>query len=115
MSFCEPLPKQCPPPDAQEGDLETLYRLVENDPVQEEDFWSHEKLGKSRPKDVDECRWASCSLLSEKKARSIQKNKRHKHKKMLAVNVRQTHGRWTRTDEHVDFWRYQSVPYTELL
>ncbi len=116
MSFCEPLPPSCPPASAQDKELEGFIRLVENDVPVEQDFWSHAKLGRQRPPEVDECSWASCSLISQGKAITLLKNPRHANKKAISVHLKKGHGVWLADKpNHVHFWRYSHVSLEEIV
>lgn len=116
MTFSEPLPISCPPADAVDEELKGFFRLIEGDVPKEDDFFSHAKLAQiPMPKGMDECRWCSCSLISKKKALTLLKNKRHRHKTPLEVKVKKGFGQWKGGDDHVDFWRYSSVQYQDLV
>ncbi len=60
-------PTQCPPEDAVESS-EVFYRLVDSDPVSEQDFWSYRQLldaGLERPRrsDPDPCLAVGVSIF----------------------------------------------------
>ena len=101
----------CPPAHAIEPQNLSGYRLVTSVPPTENDFASHQMLGKTRPHDVDECKWSSCSLFLEEskllKATGLPKFK-GKWAGIVQVNLAQGSGRVVRnlTNGHIDWWRY---------
>jgi hypothetical protein len=116
MVYCESLPDECPPNDAKDDELVGFVRLVETLPPTETDFQSHAILQPDKkPKTVDDCRWASLSLISSQKADTLLKTSRHRSKQKLAVTVQKGFGRWKGNESHVDFWRYATVPYGVLV
>ena len=62
--FKEALPPNCPPDGAKNPVPQVVLRLVSNQDVTEEDFFSYAKLGKKPHFDVCPCLLASCSVFS---------------------------------------------------
>ena len=69
-SYREPLPRGCPPEDAQEiVASRTVFRLVRANPPSEEDFRSHRaERPNARFHNVGECRARGLSVFSERDA-----------------------------------------------
>ena len=64
--FFEQLPPSCPPPEALEKAYEKVFRFVMTNPPTKADFLSHQAKGKPCPKNIDPCRWSSCSIFQSK-------------------------------------------------
>ena len=106
MQFAEPLPDQCPPPDAADSGFPPLYRIVTTQNPTEEDFCSSAARGIPAPEGVDGCRWASCSLvLDAKKQKKLPKFK-DTHHYAAKLNLPAGAGKARKTGRnHFDFWR----------
>jgi hypothetical protein len=82
IEWAEDLPADCPPNDAVAPQNALFYRLVNNIPPVDRDFWSHRKLNPNKRFNVSECIARSCSVLSDLEGCSqiiklpTQKNKR---------------------------------------
>lgn len=63
MNFLEPLPESCPPDSASSLSNGTAIRLLKNNSPKIQDFKSYSSLGKGCPKNMDPCKWASCSMF----------------------------------------------------
>lgn len=116
--FAETLPAQCPPADAEEGELEAVYRLTENGPPRSGDFASKAALGESCPPDISECDWASCSLY--RKAKSLRKYTRLREERPYLVKLSIPNGAGkfklgSSKRGHVDFWRYSGTCLTNFV
>lgn len=116
-TYIEELPDGCPPDDAVDTDDRLVLRLVPSDNVQIEDFHSHAKLGKSKPKDICGCRWASCSVFNSPDAQHSPnamvklprvRNKALKFVAELALNPSSGKLKDAPTGGHVDLWMYDS-------
>ena len=74
MEYAEALPANCPPDAAADIELKSVFRVVRKLQPVREDFLSHATLGRQKLPDMDDCRFASCSLFSCKdKARNLAK------------------------------------------
>lgn len=105
VQFAEPLPPQCPPLEAHEGELRQVFRLLESPHPTEDAFKSHAARGKACPKGVDPCRWASCSLtLDTEKLRKLPKFK-DTHQFAAVLNIPEKSGLAKGGGPHIDFWR----------
>ena len=82
IGWAEDLPPDCPPADAVAPQNNVFYRLVDNIPPVERDFWSHRKLNPNKNFNTTECVARSCSVLSDLEGCSLviklptQRNKR---------------------------------------
>ncbi len=71
MTWPDHFPDGCPPAEAVPASGE-FYRLVDHDPVEEVDFWSHRELsdagliGTQRWTEEMECRAVACSVFQDK-------------------------------------------------
>lgn len=108
--FNEPLPPSCPPSYSSNGALGQVWRLVKNNPPDENDFLSHAALGKHDYTN-DPCGFASCSFWQkEEQAREKQKLPKLRDRKLAELNIPAGSGHWViKKNGHVDFWRYQGV------
>ena len=104
MDFWEDLPHQCPPVDADDSAVEGVYRLVSVEAPTEADFKSARALGKKLPPNVDECRWASCSLMYDPKPLlKLPKFKSYKWAAKLAIPEKSGLGHMS-NGNHIDYW-----------
>lgn len=111
-SFAEALPNDCPPATAVDELLESVFRLVANDPPTSSDFASHMAAGRPCPSADKGCQWCSCSLFL--KAKTLRKYSRLRAElpylaelKIPAGNGKFVKGATKRG--HIDFWRYSDV------
>ena len=66
MIFREPLPEDCPPPEAEEiGQVRVVFRLVRTDPPTGSDFFSQRAEKPNNQFNVPECRARGLSVFSE--------------------------------------------------
>ena len=73
LIYREPLPEDCPPPDAEEiAGPRVVYRLVENDPPVDDDFssWRVKNPGE-QPRNASECHARGLSVYS--RSRDVRK------------------------------------------
>lgn len=111
MGFFEALPDQCPPADAVENEIGQAYRIVFGDPATVEHFKSHAALGKKPPSDMDECRFASCSLFTSlDRVKSVAQLPKLRAQGPILAEVTIAHGsgRWIAHGDHIDFWMYDT-------
>jgi hypothetical protein len=109
LMFKEDLIEGCPPTGSAVDVEATLlvYRLVDNIPSKEEDFYSHHKLGKTKPVKVDDCKWRSCSLfLNKHKMLEQRKHASLRSKKCAEFNLDIGSGKILINGDHVDWWIY---------
>ena len=103
IEFMEKLPPQCPPADAEDRELDSIYRYVASKEVDLDAFKSHAALGKPCPIGVEPCRWASCSLKPHTNV--LTKLPALKDLKWAAkLKIPKGAGRSKMTKNHVDFW-----------
>lgn len=104
MDFAEALPDSCPPGDAKDVELNDVFRLAPVSIPSEEHFKSHAALGKTPPRfNVDECRWASCSLTTDPII--LKKLSKLRHRFALKMNIPVGAGVSKKDGIHIDFWR----------
>lgn len=104
MNFAEELPDSCPPADAEDRELENVYRLASNSTPSVNDFASHAALGKTPPKSLgDPCRWASCSLTTD--PAKLKKLSKLKHRFAVRLKIPSGSGLSKSRQIHIDFWR----------
>ena len=103
------VPDQCPPADASNSALETVFRLVPIDAPTEETFMSLAALGEVRPATINatECEWASCSLRTDLAMLLKMKGLRRRNPYVATLSIPEGSGRHTvGQSTHVNFWRY---------
>ena len=110
--YCEALPNHCPPEEAKETAIGIAYRVGYSDPPTMDDFASHNKLGQKKPPRVDSCKWASCSLFSDKaKAENLTKlpKIRCRNPYLAKLDIPKGSGKWLKGKRsHIDFWMFKS-------
>jgi hypothetical protein len=110
MIYQEELPDQCPPAIALDVAMSTIYRVVSKIEPGKEDFLSYSALNKPRPSTVTECRWASCSLFSNKDtALAIAKKlpkPRYEKPYLATLDIAAGDGKSIQNSKssHIDFW-----------
>lgn len=100
-------------PETTEQELTDVWRFVaasDTEDLTEDCFLSHSAKGKPLPKNIDACRWSSCSLFQgEEKTSSMLKLpafKRYAARALLEIPARS--GRALVGEKgHVDFWPYK--------
>lgn len=108
MQFLEDLPPECPPKEAQDGDVGIAYRAIVDETPTTDDFKSYAALGRSSSS-VDSCRFASCSLYTCKdKAKNIFSlpKKRHEFKYLATLEIKRGAGLALMRKKHVDLWMF---------
>jgi len=114
MTFFEVLPVDCPLKDAVAVDSQGYYRLVGTIPVNDEDFYSHKKLGKwpAAFKTVPECIACSLSVWDSLDAcNELKKLPLHKDKSIAAISLSKEDGvikQTTKKINHHSWWRSAS-------
>jgi hypothetical protein len=113
MVFLEPLPPQCPPPEAADMQIDTAYRIVPCSTPTIEHFFSHAQLGMPVSPATDPCRARSCSLfLDREKAVEVATKfpkTRMETPHLASVTISDGDGRSTISKKkHVDFWAARS-------
>lgn len=109
--YCEVLPPSCPPADASEHDLQTVFRRIDSSTATPQDFMSHAALGKKALHPVDPCKWASCSLFRSK-TQVVNISARLPKPRSFAnfvaeLNIPAGSGKWMEGKRgHIDFWAY---------
>lgn len=101
----------CPPAHAIAPQNLTGFRLVFSVPPVDAHFVSHQMLGKTKPPDLDECKWRSCSLFKEQSkllnAKGLPKF-RGKWAGIAKITLTPDSGRVVTNaiTGHIDWWRY---------
>lgn len=104
MEFAEDLPDLCPPKDAEDIELNDVFRLAPVRAPSLGHFASHAAQGKHPPKSLpDSCRWASCSLTTN--PQKLRKLSKLKHKFAYRMRIPVGAGVSKMKDIHIDFWR----------
>ena len=110
--YAENLPQQCPPDEAIDGELASVYRLVANEVPTADDFLSKAARGDALWDGVTECDWASCSLFKkEKSLPSRYSRTRQEYPYVVELNIPKAVGKHKTGKAkrgHVDFWRYSN-------
>lgn len=106
MIFCELLPPQCPPTDADDGPLVSVYRVLAGSNPAPSDWESYLQKGKPCPKTVDLCRWGSLSLQSSKvAAQKLKKLPNFRGATHAAkISIPKNMGKHKQKKSHYDFW-----------
>ncbi len=116
--WAEELPPKCPPEDAFEPDDDSsFYRLVDNIPPQECDFWSHRKLYPSKKFKITECVTRSCSLISTfERCKELSKLPTQQNKKIIKIVLTAQAGLVKQTGKdvcHYSWWRAKKFNPTQ--
>lgn len=109
IEWDEDLPPGCPPADAVAPQNNLFYRLVNNFPPVDRDFWSHRKCYASKKFNTNECIARSCSVHSDLEACSqLVKLPTHKNKRIVQFPLSPQSGRIKKTGAslyHYSWWR----------
>ncbi len=127
IDWAEDLPPDCPPADAVAPQNALFYRLVDNIPPLDRDFWSHRKLYPSKNFNTTDCMARSCSVLSDLEGCfQLAKLPTQKKKRIVQLTLPPQSGRIKKTGKpfyHYSWWRTGSfdpisasveVPLAEL-
>ena len=108
MTFREPLPDGCPPPDAQEITQDIVFfRLVEGNPPTDDDFRSQRAQKPNNQFGVPECQTRGLSVFSEiSEAAKQLKRPNHNGKLICRVTLGQGAGYIVKTGRksHFTWW-----------
>lgn len=109
VEWAEDLPPGCPPADAVAPQNNLFYRLVNNVPPFDRDFWSQRKLYPSKKFNTSECIAHACSVLSNlERCSQLVKLPTHKHKRILQLTLPPQSGHIKKTGKdlyHYSWWR----------
>jgi hypothetical protein len=101
----EDLPPQCPPNDSLDTAWPSIFRLIDSPHPGSNAFKSQAALGEVPPPAVDDCRWASCSLVFDAKKQKKYPKFKRTHHWAAQLAIPQGAGRSKQTSSnHVDFW-----------
>jgi hypothetical protein len=112
--FMEALPTNelCPPATAVSAIPQRVLRFCSGDAVTKNDITSHNAMGKRRPENVTECRWASCSVFHgdttiERLRKLIKSSSRLRALRyVVEFGIDPDAGMVHRNGIHIDFWPY---------
>lgn len=108
MDWFEELPDDCPPKSAEKPNSD-YFRLVANNPANENDFKSHRARWPKRKFNTTECRARSLSVFSDiSGAEDLKKLPRHKSKTIVKLSLTQEMGLVEQTGRnklHHSWWR----------
>jgi len=108
MDWFEELPDNCPPKSADKPNGE-YFRLVENNPADEDDFISHRSRWPKKKFNVSECVARSLSVFSDLSgAEKLKKLPRHKSKAIVKLSLSEDMGLIKQTGRnklHHSWWR----------
>jgi hypothetical protein len=110
MQYAEALPPGCPPTDATETNDELAVRFVKSVTPNRDEFDSHAKQNKLKPKQVDPCKWSSCSLYEREKALNLSKLPTfRKYRFWVEILLEKESGKILKgKDGHIDFWMHKN-------
>ncbi|WP_156922553.1 hypothetical protein [Cohnella thermotolerans] len=117
--YKSPMPVlNCPPQEAQEKNIETVYRLTLNNPPLDEDFLSHIEANKQYPPGK-ECVASSVSVYKDKEEAEKQKNKipAYKRRGFIAAGPIEANTGVvleSKLSSHVDWWLYKGQKVSHL-
>jgi ribosomal protein S18 len=104
------MPPQCPPEDATPKDIEPVYRIIENEEVQEIDFLNHIER-KLFYRSARKCEAIALSFFSNEKAVLELKRriKNFKNKLISKGKITSECGEHTIENSHINLWVYKDV------
>lgn len=108
VEWYDPLPDNCPPPEAIQPNNEVFYRLADSIPPVEKDFCSKWSLHPHRNyNDVGECVAKACSLFSRyKDCDTLRKLSIHKNQKIVQFTLPPESGLILKSrHHHYSWWR----------
>lgn len=114
MQFLETLPHQCPPAEAVDDAHDMVFRIVYNNPVIIDDFYSRAAKGQPTPGGVSDCRNASCSfsahLIKLRDQAKLPKFRKYGTPRVAYVAIKQGLGLSIKNckTEHIDFWGFST-------
>jgi hypothetical protein len=108
----EELPEQCPEADARKPNGEVFYRLIENEVIKCQDFWSHRKIWPHKAFNTTECRARSVSIFETlPECEKLLLLSFHEDKMIAEVNLTKDAGLVKRTGKqpgHHSWWRSEA-------
>ncbi|WP_342508288.1 hypothetical protein [Sporosarcina sp. FSL K6-2383] len=111
----ENFPEQCPPFDAIEQDINPIYRIIENDTVQEIDFLNHRERKKPYPQNKT-CEALAISFFTTAKAASdaTKRFKNLRNKKFVGGIITSKSGIHKTENVHLNLWLYKDVDMVKV-
>lgn len=111
----EELPEQCPPVDAIEQDVDPVFRIIENDIVQEIDFLNHKERMLPYPT-ANTCEALAISFFTSSEAakKTTRRYKRLKNKKIAAGLITSKCGIHKTENAHINLWLYKDVDMVKV-
>lgn len=108
--YKEKLPQSCPPSNSTEPTNLVVYRLLKSNPVRQEDFDSHAKLGIALHVGADDCRWSSCSVFDDiAKVTEMLRLPKFKRCHIGRLTLSEASGRVLQGKKgHYDWWIYKA-------
>jgi hypothetical protein len=106
----ESLSKTCPPQSADEGNVDPVYRFIENDTIQEIDFKTHKQRKKKYPP-YKACEALALSFFTSEEAvkKATDKFPNLQNKKVITGKITTEYGRHQTKRGHLNLWQYQGV------
>jgi len=104
------MPESCPPSNAASNDIESVYRFIENDTIDEIDFLNHKEREKKYPSDKT-CEALAISFFTSTQAakKARKKFKNLKGKSFVEGKITSDCGIHNIHNEHLNLWLYQNV------
>ena len=120
MNWFEPLPSSCPPPEAEQPNGKTFYRLCANDKASSNVFCSQRSSSQNKSfAGVSECILRAVSIWeSKEKCEALKKLPVHREKKVGCITLVNSDGVVLQTfkPQHFSWWRSNSFnPETSLI
>lgn len=110
-SWFEELPEQCPEADAKSPNGKIYYRLIENEKISCNDFWSHRKIWPHKAFNTSECRARSVSIFEDiSQCAKLLLLPLHENKHVAEIKLTPDAGLLKRTGKagHNSWWRSDS-------
>lgn len=109
IEWFEDLPENCPPNNAYSPNHDRFFRLAEQYPPTERDFFSQRKLYPKKPFHTSACRARSLSIFAELfECLNLLKLPAHRNKKVLQMTLLSESGAILQTGKvraHYSWWR----------
>lgn len=114
VGYSTELPEKCPPVEATDREHCGVLRFVNPAGVTTDCFKSHKELNKPKPKEIDSCVWASCSLFRDKDSQGYAKARKLpalRAKAVAVLNIPVGSGLATTcsANGHIDMWFFNGV------
>jgi len=109
------MPAQCPPADAEENDVEPVYRFIENDTVEEVDFLNHIERNRPYPPHKT-CEALALSFFTTLEAAKTagKRIKGLRNKKYVAGLITSECGAHCTIKNHLNLWLYKDVDMLKI-